>query len=71
VAAGSDVGGSGAGGADVITPDKLFLVIKKTVLGLGMSDLIGLGMSNPKSYTDLSPALKAAFEKAAAELNEK
>lgn len=54
----------------MITPEKLFLVVKKTVLSLGMSDLIGLGMSNPKAFADLSPELKAAFEKAAAELSE-
>jgi len=52
-----------------VTPEKLFDVIKSTVMDLGTTELMGLALTKPKSLADLSPAVRAAFEKAAAELN--
>lgn len=52
-----------------ITPEKLFEVIKETVMTLGPGDLMSLMISKPKTYADLSPSMRAAFEKAAGELS--
>lgn len=53
----------------VVTPERLFDVIKETVMDLGPGDLMSLVISKPKTYADLSPNMRAAFEKAAAELS--